>query len=71
MMRSMSQLEVILLPRVIMTAAQAKPPAMTCPSAPMFQNRILKAGVTAREMPSRMASFWNRTQVFRSVPKAP
>ena len=70
-MRSISQLDLMVLPRVIITVAQANAPAMTWPSAPMFQNRILKAGVTAREMPNRIASFWNRTQVLRSVPKAP
>ena len=43
----------------------------TCPSAPIFQNRILNAGVTAREIPSSTARFWNVTQVFRAEPKAP
>ena len=37
----------------------------------MFQKRILKAGVTAREIPSRTARFWKVTQDFRAEPKAP
>ena len=37
----------------------------------MFQKRILNAGVTASEMPSRTARFWNVTQDFRAVPNAP
>ena len=37
----------------------------------MFQKRILNAGVTAREMPSRMATFCHVTQLLRTVPKAP
>ena len=57
--------------RQIMQAAVARPPMRTCPSAPMFQKRILKAGVTAREMPSRMARSWAVIQVRRAVPKAP
>ena len=35
-----------------MHAAAARPPASTWPSAPMFQKRILNAGVTASEMHS-------------------
>ena len=37
----------------------------------LFQNFILKAGVTAREMHSSMARFWKRPQIRRLVPKAP
>ena len=37
----------------------------------LFQKRILKAGVTAREMPSRMATFSQVVQLLRAVPKAP
>ena len=54
-----------------MQAAVARQPMSTCPSAPIFQNRILNAGVTAREIPSSTARFWNVTQVFRAEPKAP
>ena len=61
----------ILSARQIMQAAVARPPMSTWPSAPMFQKRILKAGVTAREMPSRMARFCRVIQVLRAVPKAP
>ena len=54
-----------------MQAAVARQPIRTCPSAPIFQNRILNAGVTAREIPSRTAKFWKVTHVLRAVPKAP
>ena len=37
----------------------------------MFQNFILKAGVRARAIRSRMERFCRVIQVFRSVPKAP
>ena len=60
-----------LSPSRIMQAAQARPLMSTWPSAPMFQKRIRNAGVTAREMHSRIARSWNSTQVFRAVPKAP
>ena len=60
-----------LSPRQIMQAAVARHPMSTWPSAPMFQKRILNAGVTAREMPSSTARFWNVTQDFRAEPKAP
>ena len=58
-------------PMSIMQAATASAPARTCPSAPMFQNRILNAGVTAREMHSSIARFCSSTQVLRFVPTAP
>ena len=61
----------ILSPSRIMHAAAARPPIRTCPSAPMFQKRILNAGVTASEMHSRMARFWKVVQVLRAVPNAP
>ena len=57
--------------RQIMHAAHASAPASTCPSAPMFQKRILNAGVTASEMHSSTARFWNSTHVLRAVPKPP
>ena len=58
-------------PMSIMQAATASAPARTWPSAPMFQKRILNAGVTAREMHSSIARFCSSTQVLREVPKAP
>ena len=61
----------ILSPRVIMQVAAARQPMSTWPSAPMFQKRILNAGVTAREIPSRMATFSQVVQLLRAVPKAP
>ena len=54
-----------------MQAAVARQPMSTWPSAPMFQKRILNAGVTASEMPSRIARLWNVTQLLRDVPNAP
>ena len=54
-----------------MQAAVARPPMSTWPSPPMFQKRILNAGVTARETQSSMAMFCNRIQIFLVVPKAP
>ena len=60
-----------LSPRQIIHAAVARQPISTWPSAPMFQKRILNAGVTAREMPSRTARFWNVTHDFLAVPNAP
>ena len=70
MTTSSSQLG-ILPPRQIMQVVEARQPMRTWPSAPMFQKRILKAGVTAREMPSRMATFSQVVQLLRAVPKAP
>ena len=58
-------------PMSIMQAATASEPASTWPSAPMFQNRILNAGVTASDMHSNIARFCSETQVLRFVPKAP
>ena len=43
--------------RSIMQAAVARQPARVCPSAPMFQKRMRKAGVTAREMHSSTDMF--------------
>ena len=61
----------ILSARQIMQAAVARPPISTCPSPPMFQKRILNAGVRAREMHRRMARFCSKIQIFLVVPKAP
>ena len=47
----------ILSPSRIMQAAVARPPIRIWPSPPTFQNRILNAGVTARETHSRIARF--------------
>ena len=55
----------------IMQAVVARQPTRVWPSAPMFQKRILKAGVTAREMPSRTATLRKVTQIRREVPNAP
>ena len=43
--------------RTIMQAAVARQPAIIWPSPPMFQKRILKAGVTARETQSSIATL--------------
>ena len=58
-------------PSRIMQAAAASPPTSACPSAPRFQQRMRKAGVTARETQSSMAMFCSRTQTLREVPKEP
>ena len=58
-------------PSRIMQAVVARQPISVCPSAPMFQKRILNAGVTAREIPSSTATFCHVTQLLRAVPKAP
>ena len=42
-------------PSSTMHAAAAIAPASTCPSAPRFQQCILNAGVTAREIMSKIA----------------
>ena len=57
--------------RQIMQAAAARQPARVWPSPPTFQKRMRKAGVTAREMVSRMATFCRVTQVLRAEPKEP
>ena len=58
-------------PMNIIHAAEARPPMRAWPSAPMFQNRILNAGVTASEMQRSIAMPWSSDQRRRSVPKAP
>ncbi len=58
-------------PRQIMQAADARAPIRACPSPPIFQKRILNAGVTARETHSSMAMFCSSTQNLRGVPKEP
>ena len=60
-----------LSPSRIMQAADASPPTSACPSAPMFQKRMRKAGVTASARQSRIAMFWQSPQMRRLVPKAP
>ena len=57
--------------RQIMHAAEARQPMRVWPSPPMFQNRMRKAGVTAREMHSSMATFWRVTHMRRGDPKVP
>ena len=42
-----------------MQVVVARQPIRVCPSAPMFQKRILNAGVTAKEIPSKTATFWH------------
>ena len=54
-----------------MQVVVARQPIRVCPSAPMFQKRILKAGVTAREMPSSTAVLRKVTPIRREEPKAP
>ena len=58
-------------PSRIMQVVVARQPMRVCPSAPMFQKRILKAGVTAREMPSSTATLRKVTPMRREEPKAP
>ena len=52
-------------------AAEASPPASTCPSAPIFQNFILNAGATATETHKSIAIFCPKLQRRLLVPKAP
>ena len=54
-----------------MSPAVMHPPTRICPSAPMFQNFILKAG--ARPMPMHSSIMASRmvTQLRREEPKAP
>ena len=52
------------------TKAVASPPIRVCPSAPVFQNRIRNAGVTAREIHNRMEISWIVTRVL-PFPNAP
>ena len=54
-----------------MQAAVATPPMRIWPSAPMFQNRIWKAGARPTAMHSRKAVSLTVTQVRFRVPKAP
>ena len=56
---------------VIMQAAEARPPIRACPSAPRFQQRMRKAGVTASDTHSSIAIFCISTQNFLVVPKEP
>ena len=58
-------------PKRIMHAAVAKPPMSACPSAPIFQNFILNAGVTASEMQRSIARFRNRLHIRLGEPTAP
>ena len=60
-----------LSPQAIMQPAVASAPMSTWPSAPMFQKRILKAGVTARAMHRSMAVFCRVIQILRDEPKLP
>ena len=55
----------------IMQAAAARPPIRAWPSAPRFQQRMRKAGVTARETHSSMEMFCRSTQILRGEPKEP
>ena len=52
-------------------AALAIPAIRTCPSAPVFQNRILNAGVTAKEIHSKTAVLCSSVQILRGVPNEP
>ena len=54
-----------------MMAADTQPPMRTCPSAPMFQNRILNAGVRPMATQSRIRESRIVTQVRLVVPTAP
>ena len=54
-----------------MNPAVTMPPMRIWPSAPMFQNRILKAGARPTPMHSSIMASRMVTQDRRSVPKAP
>ncbi len=54
-----------------MQAAAASAPMSACPSAPRFQQRMRKAGVTASDTHSSIAMFCSSTQNLRVVPKEP
>ena len=54
-----------------MMAAEAIAPTSTWPSAPTFQNRMRKAGSTAKPTHNRMAASRNVTHMRRLVPTAP
>ena len=58
-------------PRYFKQMAQARQPMRICPLPPRFQNFILKATTSATATPSSRKVFWNKSQVRRSVPKAP
>ena len=58
-------------PQQRITAAVAMPPTRICPSAPMFQKRILKAGVIASAIASRIIVSRRVFQVRLPVPMAP
>ena len=46
-------------------------PAVICPSAPMFQKRILKQGAMARAVPSRGMKFFTVCRMPEVLPRAP
>ena len=60
-----------LSPKYFMHTTHARPPISTCPSAPMFQKRILNAGARARAMISIIAVFWKNLRMRRGVPNTP
>ena len=58
-------------PKARMKPAVTMPPMRICPSAPMFQKRILKAGARPTPMHRSIMASRTVTQVRRAVPKAP
>ena len=54
-----------------MTATAASTPTRVCPSAPVFQKRMRKAGVSARAMHSSTATFLKNFQRFARVENEP
>ena len=58
-------------PRSIMSPALAMPPTRICPSAPMFQKRMRKAGVRPTAIKRRMPLSRIVTQRRRGFPTAP
>ena len=58
-------------PAYLITAAVAIPPTSICPSAPIFQKRILNAGVIARDTASSIIVSLNVFHVLLEVPIAP
>ena len=58
-------------PKARINPAVTMPPMRICPSAPMFQKRILKAGASPTPMHSSIMASRTVTQLRRGVPKAP
>ena len=60
-----------LCPHFTITSAVARPPARTCPSAPIFQNFILNAGANAIPIQSRVTRSRSAHEKRMDVIKVP